>query len=552
MLKPNAVHLRRNRAGAVNRLLNIPSILTGISRGVPISGATGGEFTPRLLRILCASLSARMLFAPITLPAQKAGDQLTITADINALGTAAFALPGVSYSDDVSITAHGLLVKQWFAQPTNNWVAISSNYTVAVSGNGSDSSSGDSWAYSDAHPDYFSIDVDETLLNAGQLTLYAPPMPSVVISPDTITSQTDGLQQLGLAWGKFQQGLLNVPTNGEPFSVSGSDHEESSLPPPIDEKGTFDITYRVTFQPGNARLKITSVKTPTVANGNQNTFISSDSITLQALLSPNGAGVPVAWSVVGKNQASQALTIAAVTTADGSGVSSFTFSPSQSAPFVQVRRSQYTTGIKKPANDPLSFEVIVSAAGLQSRLSETSLGPLLQDETDTLRQEYVDFQITVPARTDIVPTLGGNWNLGPYNVQVSVDLPGHYNAILAAYQGSAVQDNGVVYTVPANAQIARKSVFRNPRYNKAIGSVHPNSRHCYGRALDLAPVPIALNGNGQRTQLDVNDFWYHALANAEQSVGLSPLPEQGATPLDPAHGGQGVGDPKEDHLHVQW
>src|SRR5581483_3094070 len=237
----------------------------------------------------------------------------------------------------------------------------------------------------------------------------------------------------------------------------------------------------------------------------------------------------VAWSVVGKNQASQALTIAEVHPADASGVSTFTFSPSQSAQFLQVRRSQYITGIKKPANDPLSFEVIASAAGLQTRLSETALGPLLQDETDTLRQEYVDFQIAVPVRTDIVPSLGGNWNLGPYHVQVSVDLPGHYNAILAAYQGRSVQYNGVTYTVPANAQIQRTSVFRNPRYNKAIGSVHPNSKHCYGRALDLAPIPISVNANGPRKQLDIDGFWYPALAAAEQSVGLSPLPEAGAT-----------------------
>jgi hypothetical protein len=382
--------------------------------------------------------------------------------------------------------------------------------------------------------------------------LYAPPIPWVVISPDTITVGNDGLQVMGAAWNKVQMGLLTAPTNGQPFSVGGSDHEEYTLPPPIDEQGTFDITYRVTFQPGGTHLKITSVKTPTAVNGNQNTFVSIDSITLQASLAPNGAGVPVAWSVVGKNKASQSLTIGEVHNADASGVSTFTFSPSQSAQFVQVRHSQYTSGITQPANDPLSFEVIVSAAGLQSRLSETSLGTLQQDETDTLRQEYVDFQITVPPRTDIVPSLGGIWNKGPYNVQASVDLLGHYNAILAAYQGSSVQYNGVSYTVPANAQLERTSVFRNPRYNKAIGSVHPNSKHCYGRALDLAPSPMRVVVNGQRVGLDIDGFWYPALAAAEQSVGLSPLPEQGAVPLDAKHDGLGVGDPDEDHLHVEW
>src|SRR5581483_5430527 len=284
--------------------MKVTSIFTGLDYCFPTSRAALGVCYRPLLTVMLTAL-----LMPFPSHARKAGDQLTITADINAIATASFSFPGVSYNDDVTISAHGLLVKQWFPQPTNNWVAISSNYTVSVSGNGSDSGSGESWTYSDANPDYFSIDVDETLLEQGQLSLYSPPMPWVIISPDTITVQTDALQQLGLAWGKFQEGLLTVPTNGQAFSVDGSDHEESTLPPPIDEKGTFDITYRATFQPGDAHLKITSVKTPTVGNENQNTFVSSDSITLQALLAPNGAGVPVAWSVVGKNQASQALTI---------------------------------------------------------------------------------------------------------------------------------------------------------------------------------------------------------------------------------------------------
>jgi hypothetical protein len=539
--------------------MDIATTFTGTPKCVPTARAAGSGLTPHLWMQAVLGLSEAPLLAilwaallvPVSSSAQMPGDQLTVTADINAQGTASLSIPGESYSDNVAIAAHGLLVKQWFAQPTNNWVDISSNYAVSVSGSGSDSGSGESWTYSDANPDYFSIDVD-IFLDQGQLSLYAPPMPWVVISPDTITVQTDGLEVLGAAWDKFQEGLLTSPTNGQAFSVSGSSQQEYTLPPPIDEKGTFSITYRVTFQPGGTHLKITSVKTPTVVNGTQNTFVSTDSITLQALLAPNGAGVPVGWSVVGKNQASQALTLGEVHNADASGVSTFTFSPSQSAQFVQVRHSQYTSGIRRPANDPLSFEVIVSAVGLQSRLSETSLGTLQQDETDTLRQEYVDFQITVPPRTDIVPSLGGTWNLGPYHVQASVDLPGHYNDILAAYQGSSVQYNGVSYTVPANAQIIRTSVFRNPRYNKAVGSVHPNSKHCYGRALDLAPEPISLNVNGRRTGVDIDGFWYPALGAAEQSVGLSPLPEQGATPLDPAHHGQGVGDPAEDHLHVEW
>jgi hypothetical protein len=504
-----------------------------------------------------ALLAACLL--PNVVAAQAQQDQLTLTADITATGRATTSLPGVvDYHDNLSVTAHGLLVQERDPQNTNSWVVVSSNYSLEASGGGSEQDllSTRSWTYQADNPDDFSIELGADDFNTGQLHFVAY-SPSILSLPADQNVSNDAYSYLFMAWKDFDDdasaGLLTVPINGQPFSISSSSHKEEVLSLPyIEDKGTFDVTFRVSFQPGGSHLAITSLQTPTAVNGNQHTFVSTDSITVQAKLTPPKAGAPVLWSVVGKNAASQSLGIAEIHNADASGISTFTFSPSQDHHFVQVRHAQYTSGIKAPANDPLSFEIVAGSAGLESRLSGTTVGPLLEDETDTLRQEYVDFQIAVPPRTDVVPSLGSDWNRGPYHVQVSVDLPGHYNAILAAYQGSSMLYNGVTYTIPANAQIKRASVFRNPRYNKAIGSVHPNSRHCYGRALDLAPIPIALNVNGQRVQLDIHDFWYPALGAADQSVGLSPLPEQGATPLDPAHGGDGVGDPDEDHLHVQW
>jgi hypothetical protein len=120
----------------------------------------------------------------------------------------------------------------------------------------------------------------------------------------------------------------------------------------------------------------------------------------------------------------------------------------------------------------------VEGKQLKSLLSETSLGQLMQDEVDTLRQEYYDFRATVPERAAVIPSLGPGFNRGNYNVQVSVELRERYDRIRAAYAGSTVMVGGKSVQMPETAGTLITSGYRNPQRNVFVGSLYPtSSRH---------------------------------------------------------------------------
>jgi Peptidase M15 len=338
------------------------------------------------------------------------------------------------------------------------------------------------------------------------------------------------------------------------YTDAGSNNgSESGVP----FSGTF--TANGNFSYIAAGVTITAVTTPNLCNG-LNTFISTDTITLQATISPATSGVAVNWMVVplgdissetiGWPQNETNYTI--------DGVSTFSFSPSSNNTFDIDRNSFWTQG-GETANKPIEFDIIaecvIGGITTQSKLSTTSLGILQQDDIDTLRQEYVDYQeATIPCRSGVVSTQqtqdGQNLNNGNYNnIQLSVNLSANYTTILNAYRGSTYMVNGQSYTVPMNAPLVITSGFRSPQHNTAIGSVHPNSKHCYGRALDLKPKAIYLPINGGRIRLGRDTFWFPALQAAAGVVATDPshqpIAETGCCPVL-------LGTSTEDHIHVQW
>lgn len=131
------------------------------------------------------------------------------------------------------------------------------------------------------------------------------------------------------------------------------------------------------------------------------TFIATDTITLQATLGDHAPGVDVAWTVIGNEAAANlaGFPAGAVRPTDSSGVSTFSFSPAANPSLVDDRHRNWTGG-SRTANPPISFEVVASVqidgSTHESRLSSTDLGPLEQDETDRLRQEYYDYGLPIP------------------------------------------------------------------------------------------------------------------------------------------------------------
>jgi len=237
-----------------------------------------------------------------------------------------------------------------------------------------------------------------------------------------------------------------------------------------------------------------------------------------------------------------------VVNSDSTGTSTFSFIPSDNAYFVNNRITRWASGSTSP-NPPIAFDVVAKVVNGDnpsiSQLSETQLNQLVQDTTDILRQEYLDYNIDVPDRDEVVPTVGPGYNMGNYNVQVSEDMDTQYAAVLAAYRGSIVMVGSNSVRIPNSAQVSISCGFRCPQRNKAIGSVHPNSKHCYGRALDLVPAPVWVNINGVPTRVSLHGQLYPALFAACQTVGTA-LAEDSAVPLSSPT------DTTANHIHVQW
>ncbi len=525
----------------------------------------------RLTGVFWVALLA--LFTPHGfLRAQDLPQQASLTASVSI--TASGTFNGGGEQDSYSVTATGTMAAKEDPM-TGFWETTSSNLSVTISGGGTYSDGSDNtatWTYSDATPDLsFDImldDGDEADALSGNLDPWvdmAAQAPNVVINSSPSGFGGDALGLVGGLWG--QSGVqLNVPSNQPSFSVSGSTNLMTGTKP--DRFATLTASYQLSYHagPSNA-LAITSVQTPATVNGNQYTFISSDTIMLTAYIGVVTADVPVLWAVQSLNGAGPAVVIdSQPVNSDASGNSIFSFSPAQISAFVNFRKAHFTQGSSGAPNDPLNFEVVATALNQTVTLSKSGVGTLKQDDIDTLRQEYVDYKTIyqggpyIPQRTDVVPSLGNGYNKGNYDVQLDKNLVSTFQAILQAYQGSTITFGGVTATLPATAQITVNSGYRNPQRNKAAGSIYPQtSIHMFGGALDLKPQATQVFVNGQLQNADINQTLYPALQQAAATQGRA-FPEVNAIPVPLGCNGcylytdtNGVKQyGTENHIHVQW
>lgn len=472
-----------------------------------------------------------------------------------------------AYQDSLNVSMQGTVI--YTIDTNDSWGVLSSNYSFSVSGSGSDPISGTSWTWiadpsNDAPNDSASIDLDfaqESTISPfddGSFALVVSP-PAVQTSPPDANTSFDYVNLVPLPWAE-----PNVPTDNQAFTVSGTLATNGY---PIIEQG-ISITseasyfYTVSYQPGPTNLQIIAVQTPATASGNQHTFISTDPITLKASVGAARAGIPVDWTIRSLNGASPALLDTETISTGSDGISTLTLTPSETDGFVSFRKANFTTGSHTP-NPPLAFDVTVQAQGQQATLSQSGLGTLMQDDTDILRQEYVDYGTIyqgasfTPQRSDVVSSLGKGYNGGNYGVQLSKGLDATFQAIQQAYQGSTITFDGVTATLPATAAVSINSGFRNPQRNKIVGSQYPKtSIHMFGGALDLKPVPTWVLIDGKRQWPDIHKVLYPALQQAAATQGRA-FAENGATPVPLGSNGSltnssGKPVPVEDHIHVQW
>lgn len=318
------------------------------------------------------------------------------------------------------------------------------------------------------------------------------------------------------------------------------------------------------------KLEITQVQTPNHING-QNTFIASDKITLTAQRTPTQGGTIVKWTVEGLGPAAgiSGFPKDVACPTDAAGVSTFSFTPSDNPAFVQNRRTVWGSKGSENPNPPIAFEVTAvidsESPPVKAKLSEAGLGDLEQDEVDTLRQEYFDYNVAFKVDRDIVvPSLGEDLNRGTYRVQVSVELQERRDAILAAYRSSTMILDGKPVPIPSDAPVVVGG-FRNPQRNAIYSKYPQTSWHIRGRALDLSPRGFLVMVNGKRrmlTDAELHSQVYPALLKAAATRGAA-ITEAGAEVvkvgccpcIQPVKGKDGQTVMKslcEDHVHVDW
>ena len=234
--------------------------------------------------------------------------------------------------------------------------------------------------------------------------------------------------------------------------------------------------------------------------GNGLSFISTDRITLTASVSADWTVHGVS-SNAGRGNPHQAK-----------NRTQFSFRPNP------TRRP--TSGSRTP-NDPIQYRVEAQAGG------RTGTFDLTQDETDIIRQEYLDLgPRTPPDRTSIVSPTIATYNTGNYSLIVDGGMDNAFNNTETAFQA----------LTPAGAaapQIGVSSGYRNPRRNVAAGSEFPvGSRHVWGTALDL-------------TVAGANATLWTRLRTAGANAGNSSICENGPTRVP-------CTDANVDHVHIQW
>jgi hypothetical protein len=285
---------------------------------------------------------------------------------------------------------------------------------------------------------------------------------------------------------------------------------------------------------GTADEGISSAPNLTIVRqgGIANTFVSTDTISFTAQV----AGGPDA----GVSSGQISWTVHGVSTNSGNGnphsaanQNSFSFRPNPT--------NRPTTGSRAP-NDPIQYRVEAQVPG------STATFDLTQDETDIIRQEYVDFSANPPARNEIIAPAIATFNTGNYTRIVDRGLNAALTNTQAQFQAltqQAAQPAPAVAApnapappavppppVPAPA-IGVTSGYRNPRRNVAAGSNFPvTSRHVWGSALDLSVA-------------GANAVLWARLRQAGANAGNTSICEQGANQIP-------CSDPNVDHVHIQW
>ncbi|MEK7810855.1 MAG: DUF4157 domain-containing protein [Pseudomonadota bacterium] len=257
--------------------------------------------------------------------------------------------------------------------------------------------------------------------------------------------------------------------------------------------------------------------------GDAKSFVSTDAISftaeIEGLPDAGALSSQTAWSVHGVSADSGNGNPSVATNR-----SNFSFTPNPT--------NRPTTGSRTP-NDPIKYRVEAQVAGSSATYD------LEQDESDIIRQEYIDLgPVVSPRRSDIsIPSIP-TFNTGNYSCIVDRGMNTALTNTRAQFQSltqqAAAPDAGVPAAAPVPiAAITVESGYRNPRRNVAVGSPFPvGSRHVWGSALDLGVA-------------GANATLWDRLRTAGQNAGNTSICEVGPTQVL-------CNNANVNHVHIQW
>jgi hypothetical protein len=298
------------------------------------------------------------------------------------------------------------------------------------------------------------------------------------------------LQLLAPNWSSVLSPILHnlVQTDTSPSGQTETVTEQAGMtqadntwhapPVPMQDGGT--VTKTITY-PG---ITVTVVLTIHLAiviqrmDSDTSSFITTDAPEFTVVVKAPGYDPSTAnWSVQADQADPANPNTGPPSPANANGTSYFTFDP-------QSPSDNPITGSDVP-NDPLQYKLQVTVGNL------VATSELTQDEIDIIRQEYVDYsdQHPLPAFATGIPGHDSfAWASAPLN-------EGNYNYVL---------DDGLQYHINTVTQqfnqvaqggVAISSGYRNPQKNVQVyvdagrlaHCTWINSRHVWGRAVDLAP-----------------------------------------------------------------
>lgn len=189
------------------------------------------------------------------------------------------------------------------------------------------------------------------------------------------------------------------------------------------------------------------------------------------------------------------------------------------------------------ANAPLT--VVIASLVLGCTASDQVT--ISQDERDIIRQEFLEYSITVPSNlmTKSASSAGTNFSVldvSEADYSLVVGDPGQF------MQNIRSSWNQKLKTELSNPNFPDQGLegtggWRNPQRNKYVGG-HPNSQHMYGTGADLQVLAGTITASGQ--SLAQLNSWLKAVGDA---IGTG-ICEDGpiSTPCN---------DPGVDHVHIQ-